>query len=266
MKYIKDIKLHSDNDSQDVQNKNFDSISPFGSNYASAYAYKRTEKILIALYLVTNFVPENEPARIYIRNKSLHLLSDTLLLKSGFRSAGSERVNTIIASINEILSLLDVIHAAGFISTMNLEVLKKELINLILFLRSVEDDSSAQSIHLEDSYFDTNATSELKEHFKGHIEKDVMSDIKKTFEKDIKRKGRISSRINKQSVAVKKHSDRREQILSLLKDKKTVTVKDVSEVILNCSEKTIQRELMTLVTSGVLKKEGERRWSTYSFT
>ena len=265
MKYIKDIKLHSPSNSDDVQNNNFASISPFGSNHASAYVYKKTEKILVALYLVTNFVPETEPARIYIRNKSLHLLSDTLLLKSGFRSAGSERVNTIIASINEILSLLDVIHAAGFISNMNLEVLKKELISLILFLRSVEDDSSAQSIHIEDSYFDTNTTSELKEHFKGHIEKDVIFDIKKTFVKDIKRKGQIPSRIKKQSVVIKKHLDRREQILSLLKDKKVVTVKDVSEIILNCGEKTIQRELMALVISGVLKKDGERRWSTYSF-
>ena len=265
MEYKKDIKTHSRTQSQNIQQRNFDSTSPFGKNYASAYAYRRTEKVLIALYLVTNFVPENEPARIFVRDKALNVLSEVLSLRIGFRSAGAEKVNTIIASLNEIISLLDIIHATGYISDMNLEVLKGELISLILFLRSVEDDSSAQSIHLTDSYFDTDESIEYKGHLKGHIEKDIMSDIKKTLDKDKKTKGQISSRTIKESVTVKKHSNRREQIISLLKDKKFVTVKDVSEIIVNCGEKTIQRELMSLVNSGVLKKEGERRWSTYSF-
>ncbi len=58
--------------------------------------------------------------------------------------------------------------------------------------------------------------------------------------------------------------DRRASILSLLQTKQSVTVREVSETIQNCSEKTIQRELLALVAQGVLKKEGERRWSTYS--
>jgi hypothetical protein len=41
-------------------------------------------------------------------------------------------------------------------------------------------------------------------------------------------------------------------------------MKDFVKVIPECSEKTIQRELLDLVGKGVLKKEGERRWSTYS--
>jgi hypothetical protein len=40
-------------------------------------------------------------------------------------------------------------------------------------------------------------------------------------------------------------------------------VKDVSAVVKDCSEKTLQRELLALVAQGVLKKEGERRWSSY---
>lgn len=57
--------------------------------------------------------------------------------------------------------------------------------------------------------------------------------------------------------------DRRAVILGVLQKKDAITVKDVSNVIRDCSEKTLQRELLALVAQGVLVKEGERRWSTY---
>ncbi len=57
--------------------------------------------------------------------------------------------------------------------------------------------------------------------------------------------------------------DRRATILALLQRKDRLTIKDVSSVIKDCSEKTIQRELLALVAQGVLVKDGERRWSTY---
>ena len=61
----------------------------------------------------------------------------------------------------------------------------------------------------------------------------------------------------------KKKRDRRSIILSLLQEKDRISVKDVSERIVNCSEKTLQRELLSMVDQGLLRKEGERRWSTY---
>jgi len=42
-----------------------------------------------------------------------------------------------------------------------------------------------------------------------------------------------------------------------------LTIKDFTKNIKDCSEKTIQRELLAMVAKGVLKKEGERRWSKY---
>jgi predicted HTH transcriptional regulator len=63
-------------------------------------------------------------------------------------------------------------------------------------------------------------------------------------------------------VAVKKNK-RQSIIISLLKRKKEVMIKDITETITDCSEKTIQRELAALVDEGILKKEGERRWTRY---
>ena len=52
-------------------------------------------------------------------------------------------------------------------------------------------------------------------------------------------------------------------ILDLVRKSNGVSIKDISKVVQNCSEKTIQRELNILIEQGVVKREGERRWSTY---
>lgn len=58
--------------------------------------------------------------------------------------------------------------------------------------------------------------------------------------------------------------DRRKIILALIKQKPSLTVKDIGKSIPHVSEKTIQRELLAMVAEGILAKRGERRWSTYS--
>jgi len=43
---------------------------------------------------------------------------------------------------------------------------------------------------------------------------------------------------------------------SVIKDKGTVYIKDISTVVREVSEKTIQRELQTLVLEGIITKKG----------
>jgi predicted HTH transcriptional regulator len=59
-------------------------------------------------------------------------------------------------------------------------------------------------------------------------------------------------------------SGRRDSIVEIIQAKGgSANIKDISTVIRGVSEKTVQRELAALIESGVLRKEGERRWSTY---
>jgi DNA-binding HxlR family transcriptional regulator len=58
--------------------------------------------------------------------------------------------------------------------------------------------------------------------------------------------------------------NRKTSILNFIKENKEAQIKDILVHIGNCSEKTIQRELNELIKDGVLKKEGDRRWSKYS--
>lgn len=63
--------------------------------------------------------------------------------------------------------------------------------------------------------------------------------------------------------AVVSNKDRKEKIYQIVEEKGELTIKDIAQVAPEYSEKTIQRDLMEMVTSGRLKKKGERRWTVY---
>lgn len=59
-------------------------------------------------------------------------------------------------------------------------------------------------------------------------------------------------------------TNRGEEVLDVLRTLGKASIKDIAIRIRGVSEKTVQRELSRLVLIGKVKKEGERRWSTYS--
>ena len=59
-------------------------------------------------------------------------------------------------------------------------------------------------------------------------------------------------------------TDRAERIKTVLEAKPQATIRDIAEIITDVSEKTIQRELNSLIEKGQVIREGERRWSRYS--
>jgi DNA-binding transcriptional ArsR family regulator len=59
-------------------------------------------------------------------------------------------------------------------------------------------------------------------------------------------------------------SARRDAILSILGSKGPSYIKDISTLVRDVSEKTIQRELGALVQEGKVTRTGERRWTTYA--
>jgi predicted HTH transcriptional regulator len=66
-----------------------------------------------------------------------------------------------------------------------------------------------------------------------------------------------------EAVAQENKDDREKKILDVIRDKGIVSIKDISTVVFDVSEKTIQRTLQLLIDKGHIKKEGERRWAKY---
>ena len=61
----------------------------------------------------------------------------------------------------------------------------------------------------------------------------------------------------------KEKENRKNSILKLINDKKSVVIKDITTLFPDVSEKTIQRELTSLIEEGRITKRGSKRWSIY---
>ena len=68
--------------------------------------------------------------------------------------------------------------------------------------------------------------------------------------------------LGKQADSIQKQK-RLSVILEVIRKHRSASIKDISAVVKEYSEKTIQRELSTLIKQGLVRKEGERRWSIY---
>lgn len=194
--------------------------------------YQKAGKIASAIYLITSFFNDQEPLKWKLRALSSSLISEVVKDKS--------------ITAREILSLFSVAKTAGLVSEMNSDILIHELSK---FRQEVEKP-------LDLAFFSETTADKilLSEPSKTEYIKDKSTENKTIERPTLKKFG---------AVSVKK-SSRQSVIIAILKRKKEIMIKDVSPLISGCSEKTIQRELSTMVRSGVLKKIGEKRWSRYS--
>ena len=249
----------------------------------------KTGKLATAVYMITNFLSDKEPIKWRLRDMCLSTLSNASILKEKNLSEQSNLLTGILSSGREIVSLLEIAHLSGFISEMNYSVLKREYLAMIQQITesdgvkntvnkvSLPEDlfkdtalmtpSSLPSTHSSKSTTPYGLTEQktVERNIKDNVISNgqerndllnsyIQKDIKETLVVGGKRVGRVEKAKNK----------RRDLIIQMLRDKNDLTIKEIAAEITDCSEKTIQRELVSLVEKGSLKKTGERRWSRYS--
>lgn len=270
---IKDIKgTQMDSKNQENHLKKYDekSLEKLQSrvvftNPEYLFIFKKTEKIVAALYLVTNLILDNEPIKWRIRKMALELVSDTLDLRRLPSVQAKPTVSGIITSISEMISLLKVASISEQVSQMNFAVLQRELAFLMGNLESAHSDIIGGSdSFLSQDYFNVpEPISALVNNSLGAMFSNVAGggySHKGQYRTSVLKKDNIVNQELKDNVKDNRH----ERMLQLLKVGKPLGIKDFAKEITDCSEKTIQRELLAMVGSGVLKKTGERRWSLYS--
>ena len=235
-------------------NKKLQPVSFFEKDESFVFVYKKTEKLTTAVYMVTNLFSDSEPMKWNLRKKVSDLLSYTLGYKNVLESQHLEFVDGMKTSVLEIISLLEISSLSGLVSKMNFSIIEQEFIKLVsTFNKSGFGRKESFYNSLSESFFDVVNTPEKNANNPQNIQNSpriVLSPVK-----DI-------THIPQQNVFTR--TNRQNIILGLLKKKKDLTIKDIAQVIKNCSEKTIQRELVSLIILGILKKTGERRWSKYS--
>lgn len=242
-------KIHT----TEIAQKTQEPISFFEKDASFVFAFKKTEKLASAVYMITNLFSDNEPMKWTLRKKVSDLLSFTLGYKDIKDSNLHDFAYSAKSRVLELVSMLEVSYRAGLVSHMNYSIVKHEFTNLAdVFNVPVSTTKHASFDGIAKNFFDV-VDNRSKVQETAH-----MTDGAHTSSAHIKDKNDISD------TSVFKRSNRQNIILGLLKKKKELTIKDIALVIKDCSEKTIQRELISFIEAGVLKRTGERRWSKYS--
>lgn len=209
------------------------------------YIVKKSERLASALYVVTGFIQPNEPMRKRLRTGALDIVSLSVR-PSGMSLEGIEKFKSLCV---EMGALLTTARGAGLLSQMNAGLLSEEYALLGSFVsENSQTLREGKVLAFETLPAPVNAPTEsitIKGHAKNNQEK-----------KKVLKRQNASQVTNGQS-------DRKRTILNLVEAKGKISIKDAASMIPGVSEKTIQRELLTMVKEGLLLKEGERRWSTY---
>lgn len=210
------------------------------------YIFKKTEKMACAVFYIL---------RAEVNNRQKDIVKDDLevsaqtLLKVALESLQSterdreERMMTLKYALIGFESKLRVANAARLLATELLEVFLHETDSVLRSLRKYTEPTIVNPLVGSDVPFES-----ARDRKPLRIKQDTL-----LSERTV---GKVES--NGQSV-----QNRRERVLNVLRDKGEATIKDIVEIITDCSEKTIQRELISLIKDNVVSREGERRWSKY---
>lgn len=244
---MNELSLNKNGEENVVDKNSNDILQSKEKDSGQEYFSERAKKLVTAVYLVTNLIPQTDPLRLSIRESAIRLLS--LVKTDGSSRSLVELGNELKKQCKNVIEMLEIAFFAGYISEMNFSILKPEL---DLFLNEISNYQGAQP-HL--------LSASLKVRFGP---KPLSNGGPVVAKRHVSPAHAVSGQVATKSVVETKKTSRREAILSIIKKRGKVSIKDISSVVVNCSEKTIQRELSVLVHEGVLKKSGDRRWSVYS--
>lgn len=240
-------------------------------NNRVSFILKKTEKVVTAIYMVTDFMSESEPLRPELRTLAIMLLSKTRHLSTKATEPDYSIVDDIKHGTESICSFVNLAVTIGLISNMNGGILIKELEKNSKELLEIYNDRRV-SVTTHPGYANIILTQDMfnvpfaeipkiveidkGQEYKGH--KIIDNVLYKKPEKESIIKENVS-RTNTLGMKIARRND----VLNIVKAKGQVSVKDIVLMLKDISEKTVQRELLSLVKEGVLKKEGEKRWSIY---
>lgn len=231
------------------------------------FVNKKTEKLVTALYMVTDCMDTDDALKGKLRQLGVELLSDMYKLSTLTPMDKHPHISASLSRVDEIISFVEIAYTIGFISEMNTAILKKEFMILIAELESHQRKDKHFTFTLDEQMFSLPTSAENNTKNNENSLKDKRTTFN-TMSFTNSNGHNFSARPPIRQVSEKK--DRTDRILVFLKDKGNlpaenggVSIKDISSSFTDCSEKTIQRELNTLVSKGQIKKTGSKRWSKY---
>ena len=217
----------------------------FEKDIRRVFIYKKAERLAKAIHLIAPAFAESVSLRNRIDAIAIGLV-DAAILPSGAARMALSRELLALSSV------LSIARTGGLLSPMNAELIAREAHILLQEVAAYEEPRL---------FLDETPT------LSGIAKKAF---AREPMQRPIAGKRHIQPKVG--SLPAKKdienisdiQKDRREAVLSVIKNNGKASIKDISTLIRGVSEKTIQRELLALIAAGRVLKQGERRWSTYS--
>lgn len=213
----------------------------FEKDIKRVYIYKKSERLAKAVHLICPAFKNHPALKDKIDAIAIGLVEGAILPPTLAREA-------LARELLALSSVLSIAKSGGGLSVMNAEIIGREAHLLLQEIAMYEDPKvSFESLPTLSALMKISDRGDGSERHRSQTEK--MHESRPGFSSE----GHLKDK-----------KDRKEAILTVLKSMGAASIKDISTVIRDVSEKTIQRELKVLVASGRVIKDGERRWSTYA--
>jgi len=214
--------------------------------------YKKIERLSSAIFLVSNTITDCYELKRKINDLAISLISYCAAIKDNITTEEIKLLSKMESALMEISSLLDMALVSGLVSSMNTSILKQEFDFLIKSLNELYQHCNEKT-KISNNFFKNDNVNLALNHLP----------IVAREENFISTSHKNSQQIKEKSVNSRKEF-RGKAIIDVIRMKGNASIKDISKSVKGCSEKTIQRKLFSLIQNGILKKNGERRWSKYS--
>lgn len=217
--------------------------------------FKKTEKAVSVVFYVMSHIERNEQTDFHLKTmseKAMQVHEAALATLSLYEYEAKGKIFPFQQSLVALEGTLRIANAARVINDDVLALLLAEVDLVQRYLRN--HFVGAIPLTLQGLEAAANTPPATK--------------IKSTYVRSESRPNR--SAIPKGDISTDAHLvysqlvDRAARIKTVLEAKPEATIKDIAEVITDVSEKTIQRELNSLIEKGQVIRQGERRWSKYS--
>ncbi len=213
------------------------------------YIFKKTEKIVGVVFYILNNVDSDLKTQTHVGNIAgkAHLVHEHSLRTLEVKRAGGKEVLEQFAQ--SLIALESTFRVAGATTLISSEVLRTVVTEIDTVLRGLrtyigEEQRLDESFQSDQSF------------------RVAPVSPRRTVARSRLAEGK--SEAGSEAPKVPPSVDRRERIKTIIEAKGEATIKDISEIVGDVSEKTIQRELQSMIEDNIVKRQGERRWSKYS--
>lgn len=229
-------------------------INIFEKDIRRVFIYKKAERLAKAIHLIAPAFAGSVSLKNRIDAIAIGLI-DAAMLPPG---AGRNSLSRELLALSSVLSIA---RTGGVLSSMNADLIAREAHMLLHEVAAYEEPRlSFDEAPTLSTIAKQAQTNESLHHAAPSVPKQIAHSARGGSASGA-HKGQIKDNNGVSDNHVK---DRREAVLSVIKNKGRASIKDISTLVRGVSEKTIQRELSALISSGIVLKQGERRWSIYS--